>query len=333
MPLAPPILPLEIDSRLREYLRVLGEHYNEMEGKYRQLLQTINSLPSNIGSGGDSETFGARGLDPILVEALPGQLSQPQIPYAPIVLSLPELGDPQSQNGSLVIFNNTLYQFDGRTSPGDWNPIMGSGGTVTSVAITTPAGLVVAGSPITTTGTFALTSRNSNNITAVTKQANTTADQELMTYSLPASILSLGAQVIRITASGIYSTEAGETPLITIKIKLTSPVPTTITILTIQTFDPTTQSSVDSQWRLISEISVVSAGATGTLLVKGKLSINMTDVPTAGVINYMDINTVASGAINLTVVEVLKITASFSTQPGAVFNAITQEELLVEYIN
>jgi len=335
MSLPPPNLGSNVNPRLREYLRILGESYNELEGRYKQLAIKIESVPDNLTNlegGSDSTDLGARGRDPLLVEQLPGQLAQPQIPFAPVVDILPDLGDPQSQNGSLVIFNNMLYQFDGRVSPGTWNPIMGSGGTVLSVGLVAPAEFIVSGSPVTVSGNISLVSRNSNNISTITKQGNTTADQELMTYSLPANILALGAQCIRVTANGLYSTEAGQTPTITIKIKLTSPAPTTVTVLTITTA-ATTAASTNSQWRLISEISAASLGTTGTLLVKGRLIINLVNNPANLTTTYLDLNTVASGAIDLTSIEILSVTASFSTQPGAVFNRISQEELLVEYIN
>jgi hypothetical protein len=53
----------------------------------------------------------------------------------------------------------SVYEKDVGTDNMGWNPIAGGGsGTVTSVALTTPAWLTVTGSPITTSGTLAVTS-------------------------------------------------------------------------------------------------------------------------------------------------------------------------------
>lgn len=78
-------------------------------------------------------------------------------PFVPSTLdSLTDVNTPAPTNGQVLTFN---------TSTGQWiasTPTAGGSGTVTSVALTAPAAFNVSGSPVTTSGTLAITAAGNN---------------------------------------------------------------------------------------------------------------------------------------------------------------------------
>jgi hypothetical protein len=95
-------------------------------------------------------------------------------------------GSPVTTTGTLALAFDTGYSLPTDASQANWNTAFGWGdhasagyltsetftGTVTSVSITTPTGLVVTGSPITTTGTLALAFDTGYSIPTDASQAN-----------------------------------------------------------------------------------------------------------------------------------------------------------------
>lgn len=67
-----------------------------------------------------SQQLTIAGNNPLNVEGLLGQLSQPQKAAATPVTALPGPQDPLSQNGQIIYFNHRLYWFDASTDPGVW---------------------------------------------------------------------------------------------------------------------------------------------------------------------------------------------------------------------
>jgi hypothetical protein len=99
-----------------------------------------------IDGAGDLQTF------PVLAAvATTGDYNDlSNLPTIPTALDdLSDVNAPTPSNGQALIYN---------TTSGDWEATtLASGGTVTSVALTMPAAFSVAGSPVTTAGTLAVT--------------------------------------------------------------------------------------------------------------------------------------------------------------------------------
>lgn len=284
---------------------------------------------SNLTLDNIRKALESSGINPINVQSLLGKLSEPQLAGVPRYSSLPSTSDPNIQDTSLFVLttNNHLYYVNGASEPVSFIDLSAAVGSVTSVAISVPIELNVTGSPITTSGTFVITSNDSINITTVTRNANSTSDQNLMSYIVPAGNLNLGARTLRVTGSGIYTTQAGQTPTITFKIKFGSTVLATVVSAN------TTASSTDSQFWFEFFIITSSTGASGAVVVKGRLSFNDTNNPLDGNPKlYHDINILPISPIDLTGALTLQITAQFSTQPGTPFNSISQELLIVEFV-
>lgn len=119
MALAPPILSSSVPYEVREYLRRLNEDQtrlnNDLKALSRHSLLSDSISPSPPSSIIVEQRTQVIGL---------GQLQQGQFTYAPVVLSLPPVGDPLSQNGQIVFLSSggmyIVYIFDGTVDPGIW---------------------------------------------------------------------------------------------------------------------------------------------------------------------------------------------------------------------
>ena len=317
--------------------------FQELISKYPQtkrdldfIVQTLFKLEANSRNKSNENieidieaiknALESSGASPLNVQSLLGKLAEPQIPYIPTGASVPSNSDPQSQDGALFRLSttNVLYRFDASSEPGSWVAL--SGGTVTSVGLSLPIGFSVTGSPVTGSGTLAVTSKDSINITTVTANANSTSDQNLMSYDIPANALNAGSRTIKISIKGIYTTRAGQTPTITFKLKLDG-----ATIITFVS-NTTTAAATDIPFEIEVYIICSSAGATGAAVAKGHLHFD--DNATAGgnAKTHLDTNNVPLTSIDFTQVLTLQVTAQFSTQPATPFNSISQQLMIVEYI-
>ena len=121
------------------------------------------------------------------------------------------------------IYTVQLYDTLSRISPlvlGDQNVVAGGGaGSVTSVALTMPTQFTVAGSPITTTGTLAVTPAS---ITANTVFAGPTSGgpaawttRALVTADLPAGTGTVTSVAHTLAVPGIFSSTVGGSPITT----------------------------------------------------------------------------------------------------------------------
>lgn len=141
MPIAPPILSPNVDKGVQEYLRRLSENQRKIEN---DLLLFKNNPSSSIPLSGDNST---KSNSPIILTSpiqsqeqgsqqglvsssiaplqVLGQLPQGQFAYIPVLTSLPVVGDPLTQNGSVVFIESpigtyTQYTFKAQTEPGSW---------------------------------------------------------------------------------------------------------------------------------------------------------------------------------------------------------------------
>lgn len=165
------------------------------------------------------------------------------------------------------------------------------------------------------------------NITPVTVSADLTTDQNLLSLSVPAAALNVVGRTLRVSGAGLYTTQAGQTPTLTFKVKLGS-----LTLLSWTTV-ATTASATDIPWNFAIDLATAVIGAAGTLEAHGNLLVNLGT--TAGVDSNIipDTNTATVGTVDLTAAQTLQVTIAFSTQPLTPFNAATQRQLAVGIVN
>jgi hypothetical protein len=345
MPLKNPPTVLKSDGTLdgrltSNSIRDLYALIHSLESQIKTQAQSSSNKAAPLTGSGPVTTVGqlisllkAGGEHSFSIQGLLGRASQPQIPYAPIVLDLPPASDPQSQDGSLVIFDNLLYQFDGRTttSPG-WEA---KGGSVSSVALTVPNRLLVtSGSPVTSSGTITVTENIHTftkmvgvNVTPVTASANSTSDQDLMTFTFGTADLNDVGKTVHVHAAGTYLTRAGQTPTIRFRIFMDG-----VQILNWQC-NATTAATTDNHWEIDAWFVVTAGGVNGTVEAHGKATVTLGTVGGMDSQVYLDTITAVSGLIALNGNPVLKVTGRFDSQPGTPFNSLTQRMLLVTYHN
>lgn len=152
MSLPPPNLPPSVPWEVREYLRRLSESYDELERNVRGLgkqvkgISTPSTFPTPATEAEMVESPSSSPLaltkdSPSIVQTL-GQLPQGQFTYAPILSSLPMIGDPLSQDGQIIFLlsgtSYIIYTFYG--SLGQW-----VAGSSTAIFSAQAANLVYAG--------------------------------------------------------------------------------------------------------------------------------------------------------------------------------------------
>lgn len=261
--------------------------------------------PSNPLSPEQLRTTIRRKIAPVGISSLLGQAAQPQIPYVPRVTSLPSLNDPQSQNGSVVIFNNELYQFTGGIDIGTW----------TQVGSSAPP-------PITGERIYL-----QNRATAIYFGA-AGVDGLLQANSpiLPADFNTIG-KILRYTTEGVYSTTPTETPTLEFKLKFDA---ATLPVALIS-FNPvqTVANTINMFWYI--DVHIVVFGAS-TLEVFGKLTIGLTNTTTVMTVIG---SIVTQSGINLGINHSLDLTVNMSTQAGGggPFNNIQQRFTAIELLN
>lgn len=289
----------------------------------------------------------------------PGRSSiQGQIPYVPIVSTLPPTNDPQSQPYSLVILINGvadgIYSFDARTQPYKWTKVASiptTAGTVTNFTVTDTA--IFAVTNPTTTPNLALKTEVKNtllagpasgadavptfralvtpdlpivlekNITQVSVNGNVTTDQTLMTFSIPANTLNTVGKVMEVVCYGNYDEDSG--PVLTVHVKFGTTA--------IFTWTPNTPNTTKTNlpWRIYSHFITAATGASGTLEAHGEFSSD--DKTTSGAIgsSQLDHNTAVSSALDLTAAQTISVTFAFSS--ASVANVARQRMMLIRIYN
>lgn len=316
--------------------RIYQQHY----ALCMKVDKTGGAIPSVPSMATIRDALQAIGVAPLNVQGLLGVLSQPQIAGAPgySTAAFPSgnSGDPNVQANALLVDSTLMHLFwvDGSTSPPTIIDLTASGG-VTSVGLSVPSSLSVAGSPVTTTGTLAVTEAALTyaraldaDTAAVTANANVTTDQNLIAYTVGAGTFNTLTKTLRMYGAGIYTTQAGETPTVRLRVFLGG-----VQILS-WTSAATTASATDIAWSLDSWITVSTIGASGKVEAHGIATVTLGTTPGVAAAVYQDAITAASAAIDLTAAASLQVTGRFSTQPGAApRNSITQRLLVVERLN
>jgi len=226
---------------------------------------------------------------------------QSQIPYAPIVSSLPLLNDPQSQNGSLVVLSSGnpiidgLYSFTSSPLPGSWTQVSAS-------------------------NNYVLAGYNS---TPVTVNANTTSEQNLMSVVLPDNILNQVGKVFRITSKGVYVVNAAGTDF-TVRTYINS----TAISDHVLTLNPT-GTLVELGWRSVVEFIVTTNGALGNIETSwwGIAQVSTSTNPGESTVD----SRVSTLNLDTTGTPTIQIKCLFSV--ASINNACSQRILLVEKLN
>lgn len=240
---------------------------------------------------------------------------QSQLPYVPVVTILPPITDPQSQLYSLVILNDGiddgLYSFQGSSLP-EWIKIADLAGSSTEPANFFFAGPVSGAAAIPTFRAIDgldLPIVKAVNITPVSVNASTTADQDLMTISIPANALNAVGKLLEIICFGTFDEDSG--PTITFKVHVINSTPIDLAVLT---FVPNTPGSTKTNlpWRLYIWIATGTAGVSGLLEVHGEFSSDPTTLSGRISAPQLDLNTARTSTIDLTLTQTIKITIAFS---------------------
>ncbi len=165
------------------------------------------------------------------------------------------------------------------------------------------------------------------NVTPVTVSADLLTDQSLLSFPIPAGALNTVGRTLRISGAGLYTTRAGQTPVVTVKVKLGS-----LTLLSWASA-ATTAAATDMPWNFAIDITTAVVGASGTLEAHGNLVFNLGTTPGVDSNVVPDTNTATIGTIDLATAQTLQITIAFSTQPSTPFNAATQRQLAIGIVN
>ena len=165
------------------------------------------------------------------------------------------------------------------------------------------------------------------NVTPVTVSADLLTDQNLLSFPIPAGALNTVGRTLRISGAGLYTTRAGQTPIVTVKVKLGS-----LTLLS-WACAATSAAATGMPWNFAVVITPAVVGASGTLEAHGNLVFNLGTTPGVDSNIIPDTNTATIGTIDLAAAQTLQITIAFSTQPSTPFNAATQRQLAIGIVN
>lgn len=156
-----------------------------------------------------------------------------------------------------------------------------------------------------------------SNTTVVTVSANVTTDQSLMAFTVPAKTLNRGGRLCRVRGYGVYSTQAGQTPTLALKVKLGA-----VTLLT-WTSAATAASQTNKPWSFDCDVVTATAGASGTVEAHGTALIQIgSGAAGADAAVHCDAVVAVSSAIDLTSSATLQITATFSTNTAPANSAV-----------
>ena len=162
--------------------------------------------------------------------------------------------------------------------------------------------------------------------TASATVSNTTTETTIVstgigTQTLPVNFLTAG-KTIRVTASGVYGTDAVSAATLTLRIKLGSTV-----ILTTGANIPN-GSLTNRGWSISSLITCRTTGATGTVFGQGRCNLS-TDATTA---QTVDMENTATQTVDTTATQVVDVTAQWGVGVAAA-DTITGTNILIEVLD
>jgi hypothetical protein len=145
---------------------------------------------------------------------------------------------------------------------------------------------------------------------AIEKTALTTITtaQTLFSKAMPANALNKKNRTLRVSGYLNYTSPGTTTPTITIALVLGA---VTLCSITTAAISATASTSMPIWFQF--DISVSATGSSGTFEAHGQLTANISaNTPAAGTANYLDTNTAASSAVDLTAAQTLKTTIASS---------------------
>ena len=163
------------------------------------------------------------------------------------------------------------------------------------------------------------------NVTPVTVAANTTGDQNLMSYIIPANTLNSVGRTLQIHCKGVYTTPGASTATVEIKVKLGS-----LTLIDIIT-SANAGSITNNSFILDAEISVQTAGASAALECSGDLKIDLGALTSSVASLFLDTNASTVSTLDTTADQTLQVTVAFSA--GSTSNSCTQRQLVLNTVN
>jgi hypothetical protein len=226
-------------------------------------------------------------------------------------------GDPNTgtKNGRYFVENNSSG------SPFYW--YFNSDGT-----LSVPGSVATSSGPV--SGTWQCT-----NVTPVTVSANVATDQNLMACTIPAGTLNSASKTLRIYASGIYSTPAASTSVVTLKAKLCTVsgcgAGTVITPINIASAALGAITATNDPFNLAAYSTTQTTGAASAYEAHGNLTIDISALASAAEAVYADNNTATVGTIDSTAQLFLQITIAFSNASAS--NSATERQLIVDSVN
>ena len=172
------------------------------------------------------------------------------------------------------------------------------------------------------------------NVTPVTANTSTTADQNLMACSLKANTLNNTLRSFRVWDGSLYTTPAASVATINTKVKLctvsgcgSGTVLTLYTVTSSANPGTVTNNSVNNTVLC----TVQTAGATASFECHGNMVIDLGASPGLADSTFSDNNTATIGTIDTTAALFIQVTRAFSVASGS--NSTSERQLIVEILN
>jgi hypothetical protein len=148
-----------------------------------------------------------------------------------------------------------------------------------------------------------------------------TTAQNLFTYQFGAGALNSVGRTFVVSGTAIYSTTAGNVATLTIALTLGG-----VTLATITTAATNTAASTNLPLQFSFTVTVVSTGASGTLLAVGNVQVNIGTAAAGALTGFGTTTTAASSAVNLLNAETLAVTiaASAAVPSAQLLNATVE---------
>lgn len=158
--------------------------------------------------------------------------------------------------------------------------------------------------------------------------ANVSTAQNLVAFAMPAGLMQSANATIRVSGSGTYSLGAASTVAIGIKICTVSGCGSGTTVTPcLWTTASNTNTSVTSTFNFSCLIGTSTAGASGKVIGKGALQIEVGAANTAASSVFGDVTTAESSAIDLTAADFVQSQITFGTA-----NASNTATLMIQSI-
>lgn len=174
-----------------------------------------------------------------------------------------------------------------------------------------------------------------SNVTPVTVNANTTADQNLMSCTIAANALNSANRVMQVQVFGAYSTPAASTSTITLKAKLCSVSGcgsgTVLTLFSATSTALAALQATNNPWNVIMVSTTQTAGASAAFESHGTMTLDLAALASASEAVFADNSTATIGTIDSTAQLFLQITIAFSNASGS--NSATQRQGVESTLN